>query len=120
MASLTATVPLIALLLLFGCVTIPREPSMLVLPGTGKSVEQFRTNDVECRQFAAIQAGGATSNEATSENGSKRVIAGSAQHVSAVYARYDYGYLQCMYAKGHRIPVYLPPPPDAQQPPAVR
>jgi hypothetical protein len=55
---------------------------------------------------------------------------------SAAYGsqrRYDAGYLQCMYAKGHKIPVwgrfasspppraaYFPPPPPNAPPPPVR
>lgn len=49
----------------------------------------------------------------------------------AVQRRYDHGYLQCMYAKGHKVPVsraylrpreqaYSPPPPDYPPPPPPR
>ena len=92
----------------------------MVLFGTGKSLDQFRSDDRECRQFAASQASSASSSQAATGSGAKRVIAGTAQHANAVHASYDYANLQCMYAKGHRIPVYLPPPPASQPPPSPR
>lgn len=44
-------------LLLAGCATVPSGPSVMVLPGTGKSFEQFQADDLVCRQWAARQAG---------------------------------------------------------------
>jgi hypothetical protein len=44
-------------LLLTGCATIPGGPSVMVLPGAGKSFEQFQTDDFACRQWAAQQTG---------------------------------------------------------------
>ena len=41
-----------ALALLAGCVTVPTGPAVMVLPGSGKSFEQFRADDLDCRQFA--------------------------------------------------------------------
>ena len=41
----------------------------MVLPGSGKSFEQFRTDDYQCRQFAIQQAGGATPNQASAASG---------------------------------------------------
>ena len=40
-----------ALLLLGGCVSMPSGPSMMVLPGTGKSFDQFRADDADCREL---------------------------------------------------------------------
>ena len=132
----------------------------MVLPGTGKSFEQFRADDMDCRQFASSQVGGNTADQAAETSGLKSAAvgtaigaaagaivggrrgaatgagtglivggaagagaAGSSQH--ALQQRYDFGYQQCMYAKGHRIPTsgrfentarrpsaaYTPPPP---------
>ena len=39
-----------AVLTLGACVTVPSGPSMMSLPGTGKSFDQFRADDFECRQ----------------------------------------------------------------------
>lgn len=58
--------PLTALLFLSGCVTLPEAPSVLVLPGSGKSFAQFSADDATCRQFARYQAGGSAEQAATS------------------------------------------------------
>lgn len=55
--------PLAALagvLLLGACATVPTGPSVLVLPGSGRSLDQFRTDDAACRQYADYQTGRAT------------------------------------------------------------
>jgi hypothetical protein len=44
-------------LLASGCATVPSGPSVMVMPGTGKSFEQFQTDDAVCRQWAAQQTG---------------------------------------------------------------
>lgn len=142
---------------------MPSGPSIMSLPGTGKSFDQFRADDFECRQFASSQAGGPGPNQAATDNavstaaaatavgaaagalidGSSRgagvgagigllmgsAIGSSTANASAYAAqkRYDFGYTQCMYAKGHKVPVsgrfmaanerparrryYTPPPP---------
>jgi hypothetical protein len=38
--------------LLAGCATVPSEPGVLVLPGAGKTFEQFREEDAVCRNYA--------------------------------------------------------------------
>ncbi|HEY7654606.1 MAG TPA: glycine zipper family protein [Methylomirabilota bacterium] len=156
---------LLAIGLLTGCATVPSGPSVMVLPGTGKSFEQFQTDDVVCRQWAAQQTGitpaEATAGTAVSGAAVGTVVgaaagaaigaaAGSPATGAAVGAgvgllggtaagasraeasgysvqqRYDMTYLQCMYAKGHQIPVARgsepvytsppPPPPPAAAP----
>jgi hypothetical protein len=47
----------LALLVLTGCATLPKGPSVMVLPGPGKSFEQFQADDAICRQWAAQQIG---------------------------------------------------------------
>ena len=49
--------PLVIGRLLTGCATTVGGPSVMVLPGAGKSFEQFRTDDLVCRQWAAQQTG---------------------------------------------------------------
>jgi hypothetical protein len=44
-------------LLLGACATVPAGPSVMVMPGTGKSFDQFQGDDLVCRQWAAQQAG---------------------------------------------------------------
>ncbi|HLQ25131.1 MAG TPA: hypothetical protein VK138_04550 [Acidiferrobacterales bacterium] len=158
--------PVVALLLLGACATLPDGPSVLALPGTGKSFDQFRNDDGVCRQYAYEQLGGKTPNQASSESAARSaavgtvggavagaaiggrnsaaagagtgLLIGSLAGISAADAsaygtqrRYDYSYEQCMYAKGHRIPVSgrfivksdhasspaLPPPPPPSAPP---
>ena len=46
-----------ALLLSAGCATVPTGPSVMVLPGTSRSFEQFQGDDVVCRQWALQQTG---------------------------------------------------------------
>jgi hypothetical protein len=159
MSKLLRVSPLVALLLLGACTTIPTGPSVMVMPGTGKSFDQFRADDADCRQFALSQVGGATANETAVESGVKSaalgaavgalagaamgghqgagvgagvgLLAGSAAGAGAGQAsgygsqrRYDNAYIQCMYAKGDRVPVsgrmtsgpaqaFNPPPPPA-------
>jgi hypothetical protein len=48
---------LVAGLLLTGCATVPSGPSVMVLPGTGKTFEGFQTDDLVCRQWAAQHVG---------------------------------------------------------------
>jgi hypothetical protein len=84
---------LVALMLVGACTTVPSSPTVLVLAGTGRSFEQFHTDDSLCRQFAGTQVGSST------EPGTAEDVAYTLQR------RYDYGYMQCMYAKGHKVPV---------------
>jgi len=148
---------------------MPSGPSVMVLPGSGKSFDAFRFDDYECRQFASTQLNGATPEQA-SENAAGRsaalgavvgglagaalggnsrgAVAGAAIGTAggavagagagqasgrSLQQRYDMGYQQCMYAKGHQVPVAgryspyspsrsstpppPPPPPAAGTPP---
>jgi hypothetical protein len=44
-------------LLVAGCATVPTGPSVMVLPGSTKSFEQFQVDDGVCRQWAQQQTG---------------------------------------------------------------
>ncbi len=50
-----------------GCATIPTGPSVMVLPGAGKSFEQFQANNAICRGWASQQIG-TTSTTAAAES----------------------------------------------------
>jgi hypothetical protein len=114
--------------LLTACSSAPTTygPSMMVLPGTGKTFDHFRLDEQDCRAHAQSQIG---------KSSSEQDSAGTPQQ------RYDRSFLQCMYAKGHKVPLsgrvseYIdststtrpsaptparssPPPPPAGQPPA--
>ncbi|HTJ96757.1 MAG TPA: YMGG-like glycine zipper-containing protein [Rhodocyclaceae bacterium] len=45
----------LAISILAGCATAPTGPSVMALPGSGKSFEQFRFDDANCRQYAQSQ-----------------------------------------------------------------
>jgi len=145
-------------LLIAACTTMPSGPSMMVLPGSGKSFDQFRADDMECRHYALDSVGGVTPGQVASDSGVKSAVVGTLIGAAAgaaigghqgaavgagtgllvgglagteaseasgygVQRRYDVGYVQCMYAKGHQVPVsgrsyrqsrpasYPPPPP---------
>ena len=44
-------------LLVTACATLPPGPSVMVLPGTLKTFEDFQTDDAVCWQWAALQTG---------------------------------------------------------------
>ncbi len=130
----------VVLSLIGACTTMPTGPSVLVLPGTGKTFDQFRDDDLVCRNFATGQIGGASTSSVAADSGVKSAAVGTVLGAAAGAAinggrgagvgagtglafgglagagaanessydtqqRYDFGYEQCMYAKGHRIPV---------------
>ena len=151
-------------LVLGACTTIPSGPSVMTLPGTGKNFDQFRADELDCRQYASVQIGGTTPNQAAGDSIAKSAalgtaigavagaavagrggagvgagtglavgaLAGTGAGDASAYGlqrRYDHAFLQCMYAKGHKIPVsgrfeasrasapaaYTPPPPPPPQ-----
>ena len=142
--------------LLTGCVNLPNGPTIMSLPGTGKTPEQFRDDDWYCRQFANDSIGGTEPNEVSRSSTVKGAVIGTAAGAGlgaafgggggaaigagfglitglavgagagensaySLQKRYDQAYVQCMYGKGHRVPVsgrltsprpsYVPPPP---------
>jgi hypothetical protein len=44
-------------LILSACASMPTGPSVMVLPSTGKSFEVFQSEDLACRNWAALQTG---------------------------------------------------------------
>lgn len=54
--------------LLGACATVPTGPSVMVMPGQGKSFEQFQADDGACRQWAGMQTG-ITPGEAATSSG---------------------------------------------------
>jgi len=69
------------------CARVPTGPGVMVLAGSGKPLELFQTDDRACRQSAAQEI------ESAKRSG------------LPAQRRYDMVYMQCMYAKGHQIPV---------------
>lgn len=74
---------LLSSLLLAACTTVPTGPSMLVLPGTGKSFDQFRVDDMTCRQYAQAQIGGTNPNQAAVSSGVISAAVGTALGAAA-------------------------------------
>ncbi len=164
---------IVAAVLAAGCAAVPPSgPSILVLPGTGKNFDQFRSDEQECRGYAHAQLGGKTTEQAASDQAVKSAVVGTAigtvagaalggsqgaavgagvglaggsivgsetsyAAAGSLQRRYDNAFTQCMYAKGHRVPVSgrysdarsntststsaartpPPPPPPGQPPP---
>ncbi len=76
--------PLFAVLIaLQACVTVPTSPSVMALPGTGKSFEQFRNDDAVCRQYAYEQAGGMAGQQAAQGSAVTSAVAGTALGTAA-------------------------------------
>lgn len=129
---------LLPVLALAGCATAPTGPSVMALPGSGKSFEQFRYDDAECRDYARYQTGG-DANQAATDSGVRSAAVGAAVGAAAgaligghqgagvgagtgllvgsaagsdaarasagnTQRHYDNAYVQCMYAKGQRVP----------------
>jgi Glycine-zipper domain len=161
-------------LLLAACATpAPTGPGILVLPGTGKTFDQFRVDDQDCRGFAYNQIGGKAAEQASQDSATRSAVVGAAIGTAAgaligggegaavgagvglaggsivgsdasratagsQQQRYDHAFTQCMYAKGHKVPVAArysssasrgstsntqaartpPPPPPPGKPPA--
>ncbi len=62
---------------LAGCVTLPTGPSVMVLPGSGKTFEQFQADDMLCRQWAQ-QHIGQSPQEAVNQNTAAGAAVGTA------------------------------------------
>lgn len=159
--------------ILSGCAYMPTGPSVMVLPGSRMSFEQFRQDDYWCQQYASGQVGGTNATQAATDSQIGSAVIGSAigaatgaalgggsgaavgagtglvagsmvgmgegrRSAYATQEAYDNAYIQCMYAKGHRVPVsgqfsyeqptatprpsapIPPPPPGSPPPPPMR
>jgi hypothetical protein len=163
---------LAGLLLLGGCVSVPTGPSVASFPGSNRSFDQFRVDEVDCRRYASDSIGGSDPTQAQTDSAVKSAAVGTvvgalagaalggshgaatgagvgllfggaaganAANASGAIAqrRYDNAFMQCMYAKGHKVPsaglarsapavvrpappAYYapPPPPPPPRPPA--
>ncbi|HMK49476.1 MAG TPA: YMGG-like glycine zipper-containing protein [Thermodesulfovibrionales bacterium] len=66
----------LTLLITSGCVTVPRGPSVMALPGQGKTFEQFQADDALCRQWAGQQIG-LSVQETANQNVTQGAVAGT-------------------------------------------
>lgn len=127
-------------LVLAGCASVPTGPSVMVLPGSGRSFDEFRLDEAACRRYALDRTGGTTAQQRARDSAVTSAAVGTVvgaaagaaiggQQGAAVGAgtgllvggavgtdtaqqsergtqrQYDNAYIQCMYAKGHRVPV---------------
>jgi outer membrane lipoprotein SlyB len=74
---------LAALASLSACAVIPTGPSVMALPGTGKTFDQFRADDASCRNFAYQQVGGVTANQAATNAAVGSAVVGTALGAAA-------------------------------------
>jgi hypothetical protein len=88
--------------LMNACASLPTGPGVLVLPREGTPLEAFERDDRECQGYAARQL----------PTGAQA----GAPPAGTLQWRYDMAYVQCMYAKGHRVPDGAPPPPPQPGP----
>jgi len=65
------------------CATMPTGPSVMVLPGEGKSFDQFRIDDAVCRQFAYEQVGGVAGQQAAQNSAVTSAVVGTALGAAA-------------------------------------
>lgn len=63
---------------LAGCAVVPTGPSVLALPGTSKTFDQFRRDDFNCRQFASGQNGGMDAATAANNSAIGSAVIGTA------------------------------------------
>lgn len=72
-----AMLTLAGALLLTGCATVPTGPSVLVLPGKGKSFAQFQADNATCRRYASEQIGGTSAQRAANQQTLRSAGAGA-------------------------------------------
>lgn len=65
------------------CTIAPTTPSVMALPGTGKTFDQFRIDDGSCRQFASEQVGGVSANKAATTSAVGSAVVGTALGAAA-------------------------------------
>jgi hypothetical protein len=70
--------PVAVLVALAGCVTVPSGPSVMVLPGDGRTFDQFRFDDQDCRNYANSQIGGTSAEQVAADSAVKSAVVGTA------------------------------------------
>lgn len=69
---------LAAALGLAACASTPGGPSMLVLPGSSKPFDVFRTDDAACRNYALASIGGSEADRAAADSVARSMVFGTA------------------------------------------
>jgi hypothetical protein len=73
----TTCLVLVVALATTACVSVPTGPNVVVLPGSGKPLEDFQADDASCRQWAAERTG-TTTKDAAAESGVTSALIGTA------------------------------------------
>jgi len=73
----SAVLALTAGALLSACVTVPTGPSVMVLPGTTKSIDQFNADSWNCRQYAAATFDGSAPAQAAANTAAAGAVLGA-------------------------------------------
>ena len=119
-----------ATLVTSACASLPADsaPTVGVLPGGGKDMAQFNTDDIACRGVATAKANensplptgmGLGNKIEVASTRSRIAIRDNTESTGSVYGgavatdnktftpqqRYDTAYVSCMFSKGHKIPV---------------
>ena len=68
----------VVIISLGACATMPTGPSVMSLPGEGKTFEEFRADDAVCRQFAFEQIGGVSGQQAAQNSAVTSAVVGTA------------------------------------------
>ena len=133
---------------------MPKGPSLMALPGSNKTFDQFRFDDAECQRYAFQQIGGTTAEKAANDSATRSAVIGTAVGAVAGAAiggrsgagvgagaglivgsvagsesgqrsgfgtqrQYDNAYVQCMYGRGHKVPVSAEMARSLQQAPST-
>jgi hypothetical protein len=83
MQNFSRSVVILPVALLVACVHMPSGPSVMVLPGSGKNFDQFRSDDYLCRQFALQQTDSKTPMQAAMSSGAGSAAIGTALGAAA-------------------------------------
>ncbi len=77
------SVPVAAVVLLAGCVTVPTGPGVMVMPGAQKNFDQFRVDEVDCRNYAQAVLGGPYAAQPANDAAAANAVAGAALGAAA-------------------------------------
>ncbi|HXX85242.1 MAG TPA: glycine zipper family protein [Casimicrobiaceae bacterium] len=77
MTTLGRSLVLAPALLLAACVTVPSGPTVMVLPGTGKSFEAFQADNYTCQQYAQATIGAGNPQQAANNAAAANAVVGS-------------------------------------------
>jgi len=75
--TLKRSLVLVPAAILAACATVPTAPTVMALPGTGKSFEAFQADSFACNQFAQASLGATNPNKAASDAAAGNAVVGA-------------------------------------------